>query len=397
MILLYRGEEMLSDLGKRMLVITARRGYTGADREVFFHFIRGIRYSEMEKEVQALEREGLISIEWVGPSNFTVSITAEGVEVVKAIEEGVWHKSLEALEQLNKGKHHERSILEERGEHSYHMKDKTKIQEVGNLPSDIVQTLDRQIIEERQAAYEEENGQGIGVPATNTMEEQGTFEGEEDVVERRIEGEIDHSDSGEGEEIYLNVGEEAYEDRIEQTDKSLIKRRVKEKRISGEFDTPDFDDKDAIPLEENFNGINVIDDKITEYQYSGSPSEGEYHEAQSEEPEYIEEGMEEEISEEPVYDREEVEMAQPNESEFDDISNLDLYKQIVDAISLEKSQSQGEGSNISVSEVACAWEDDFPCPLKVNSKGSKKTIITPNHCMVCQLVQIKKILKEGQD
>jgi hypothetical protein len=47
---------MLSDLGKHMLLITARRGYTGADREVFFHFIRGIRYVEMEKEVTALER-----------------------------------------------------------------------------------------------------------------------------------------------------------------------------------------------------------------------------------------------------------------------------------------------------------------------------------------------------
>jgi hypothetical protein len=387
---------MLSDLGKRMLVITARRGYTGADREVFFHFIRGIRYSEMEKEVQALERQGLITIEWVGPSNFTVSITAHGVEVAKAIEEGVWHKSLEALEQMHKGKHSERSILEERGEHSYRMKDKTKVLEVGDLPSDIVQTLDRQIMEERMAAYEEKYGTGVGVPATKGIKE-GDYKVEEKIVERRIEGEMDYSDSGEGEEIYLKVGEGSYEDRIEQTDESLIRKRVQEKRIEGELDTPDFDDKDAIPMAENFDGINVIDDKVSEYDYPGPPSEGEYQQAEEEVPEYIEEEKEEEEEEmeDPGYDREEVQMAQSNEN--DDVTDSDLYKQIVDVISNEDPSVQGENSNIADSKFMCSWEDDFPCPLKVNRDGSEELIITPNHCMVCQLLQIKKILKERQD
>ncbi len=242
---------MLSDLGKRMLIITARRGYTGADREVFFHFIRGVRYSEMEKEVKALEREGLITIEWVGPSNFTVSITVHGVEVAREIEEGVWHKSVEALEQRGKKEHHERSILEEKGEHSYLIKDKIKVEEVGALPSDIMQTLDDQIIAERQAAYEEEYGPGVGVPATEFMDGDGDYKGEEEVVERRIEGELDYSDSEEGEEIYLNTGEGSSEDRIAQDKNSRIKRRVKERRISGELDTPDFDEEDAIPLEDN--------------------------------------------------------------------------------------------------------------------------------------------------
>jgi hypothetical protein len=392
---------MLSDLGKRMLVITARRGYTGADREIFFHFIRGIRYSEMEKEVQALEREGLISIEWVGPSNFTVSITAEGVEVAKAIEEGVWHKSLEALEQMHKEKHPQRSILEERGEHSYRMKDKTKVQEVGNLPSDIMQTLDRQIMEERQAAYEEENGQGVGVPATGIMEEEGAVQGEEDIVERRIEGEIDYTDSGEGEEVYLKVGEGSYEDRIEQNDKSLIKKRVREKRIEGELDTPDFDDNDSIPIEENMDGIGIIDDKISEYDYSGPPSEGEYEQIEEEVPEYIEEEIEQEVQEDipddPVYEREVVQMAQQNDREDEEISDTDLYKQIVDTISMEDSPSGSGDSDISVSNLMCNWEDDFPCPLKINSEDPKEITITPQHCMVCQLVQIKKILKEKQD
>jgi hypothetical protein len=236
----------------------------------------------MEKEVQSLEREGLISIEWVGPSNFTVSITAEGVEVARAIEEGVWHKSLEALEQFGKDKHHERSILEEKGEHSYLIKDKTKVEEVGALPTDIMQTLDERIIAERQATYEEKYVSGVGVPATEILEENGDYEGEEEVVERRIEGEIDYSDSGEGEEIYLQVGEGSSEDRIVQNKKSRIKKRVKERRISGELDTPDFDDEDAIPLEENNENITQIDDGITEYQSTDPPSEGEYNEISQE-------------------------------------------------------------------------------------------------------------------
>jgi hypothetical protein len=389
---------MLSDLGKRMLVITARRGYTGADREVFFHFIRGIRYSEMEKEVQALERQGLITIEWVGPSNFTVSITAHGVEVAKAIEEGVWHKSLEALEQMDKGKHHERSILEERGEHSYHVKDKTRVLEVGDLPSDIVQTLDRQIIKERQAAYKAENGSGVGVPGKRINDDESTSEGQEDVVERRIEGELDLSESGEGEEIYLKVGEGAYESRIEQSDKSLIKKRVKERRIEGEFDTPDFDDEDALAFEDNIDNINFIDDKISEYNYSGPPSEGEYEQVEEEIPEYIEEEVEEEEEEmdDPGYDREEVQMALSNNRKRDDDKDSDLYKQIADVISKENPSSPVD-SNVADVKLMCSWEDDFPCPLKVNHDGSKELVITPNHCMVCQLLQIKKLLKERQD
>ncbi len=391
---------MLSDLGKRMLVITARRGYTGADREVFFHFIRGIRYSEMEKEVQALERQGLITIEWVGPSNFTVSITAHGVEVAKAIEGGVWHKSLEALEQMDKDKHRERSILEERGEHSYHMKDKTKVLEVGDLPSDIVQTLDRQIMKKRQATYESKYGTGVGVPGTRINDDKSTSKGQEDVVERRIEGELDYSESQAGEEIYLKVGEGAYEGRIVQSDKSLIKKRVKERRIEGELDTPDFDDEEALALEDNIDNINVIDDKISEYNYSGPPSEGEYEQVGEEFPEDVEEGIEEEVEEEfdePGYDREEVQMAPMNRPENDDLSDNDLYKQIADVISKEKGTVENGESNIADPRFICSWEDDFPCPLKVNHDGTEELIISPNHCMVCQLLQIKKILKERQD
>jgi len=333
----------------------------------------------MEKEVKALEREGLITIEWVGPSNFTVSITVHGVEVVKEIEEGVWHKSVEALQMQGKEKHNERSILEEKGEHSYLIKDKTKVEEVGALPSDIMQTLDEQIIAERQAAYEEEYEGGVGVPVTDIMDGEGDYEGEEEVVERRIEGELDYSDSEEGEEIYLNVGEDTSENRIVQDNKSRIKRRVKERRISGELDSPDFDDEDAIPLEENEENTTLIDDGISEYHPTGSPSEGEYNEISSE--------IEEEV------------MQASDESELEDLSNLDLYKQIVDSISLdtprttEGGESQQEGAN----ELLCIWESERYCPLKMKKDAGKQLNVTPNHCTVCQLIEIKKILKERED
>jgi hypothetical protein len=396
--IMYWGEEMLSDLGQRMLLITARRGYTGADREVFFHFIRGIRYKEMEKEVMSLEREGLISIEWVGPSNFTVSITAKGVEVANTIDEGVWHKSLEALEQMDGKKHHERSILEEEGEHSYFIKDKTKIEEVGALPSDIMQTLDDQIIAEREASNEVVVG--VGVPAAREDEEGISYEGEEEVVERRIEGELEYSESEDGREIYIEVGDGANEDRIAASRATRVKRRVKERRISGEMDTPDFDDEEALAYEEEMDDNIPIEDNIHEYQPQ-SQSDGNYSmvsEKVSEDtlPEIEPEDEYEEQDESSYYEGEAEEEQSPKIDTYEDISNIDLYKQIVDAISLDKPRPSDEDTAalFASDDVFCAWEPERNCPLKSNENNEGPLTPTFEYCVVCQLVEIKHLLKK---
>jgi hypothetical protein len=353
----------------------------------------------MEKEVTALEREGLISIEWVGPSNFTVSITAKGVKEAKSIEEGVWHKSEDALEQLRTKNHHERSILEEDGEHSYFVKDKTKIEEVGALPTDIMQTLDEQIIAERRASSDE-IVTGVGVPAGRTDKERILYEGKEEVVERRIEGELDYFESEDGREIYIEVGEGEQEDRIAASKSTKVKRRVKERRISGEMGTPDFDDEDALAMEEETDNNKQIDDNIHEYQPQ-IQSVGNYSmvsERVSEEiPQEIDTEDEEEEQNEPRFLHGEVNITPSSKVDsIDDTSNTDLYKRIVDTISMNKPLSKNTEtiSRVTSDKLFCAWEPDRNCPLKMNKENDEGLTPTFEYCVVCQLVEIKNQLKK---
>jgi hypothetical protein len=385
-----------------MLLITARRGYTGADREVFFHFIRGIRYLEMEKEVMALEREGLISIEWVGHSNFTVSITAKGVKEARSIEEGVWHKSEDSLEQLRNKNHHERSILEEEGEHSYFIKDKNKIEEVGAIPTDIMQTLDEQIIAERRASSDEIVA-GVGIPAGREEEEGILYEGEEEAVERRIEGELEYSESEDGREIYIEVGEGVDEDRIATSKSTNVKRRVKERRISGDVDTPDFDDEEALAIGEEMDDSKDIDHNIREYQLRAI-GKGNYSmvpEDVSEEvlPEIETEDFGEEQNRSEFMQSEAENMPAYETDSTDDISNIELYKQIVDAISLDKPPSyyHDTASLTASDKLFCAWEPERNCPLKMKKGNEKPLTPTFEYCVVCQLVEIKRHLKKQID
>jgi hypothetical protein len=389
---------MLSDLGQRILLITARRGYTGADREVFFHFLRGIKYKEMEKEVLALENEDLISIEWVGPSNFTVSITAKGVEMAKSMEEGVWHKSVEALEQLGRENHHQRSILEEEGEHTYIMEDKFGVEEVGALPTDILDTLDDQIRSERTSASDSVLD-GVGVPAVDQNQEGEEIDGEGEVVERRISGELDTYESEDGREIYLELGEGVSEDRIATTRASHVKKRVKERRISGELDTPDFDDEDALPMEENIDHYNEMVDSISEYQLSSVKNDGKYSmipEKMEEEapPESVEEELEEETEEAQM----EQEIVYEEEAPLVE-SEDEIYNQIVETISLDRPDPEPkENVTMEVSDkLICTWETYRYCPLKMKNKDKKKFKVTPSQCTVCQLVEIKQLLKKRID
>jgi hypothetical protein len=377
-----------------MLLITARRGYTGADREVFFHFIRGIKYKDMEKEVLALERQGLISIEWVGPSNFTVSITAKGVEMAKSLEEGVWHKSVEALEQLGRENHHERSILEEKGEHTYILEDKFGVEEVGTLPEDIIDTLDDQIRSEREVSPDSVLD-GVGVPAVDENEEAVAGEGDGEVVERRISGEMDTYESEDGREIYLEVGEGVHEDRIAASKASSIKKRVKERRISGELDTPDFDDEDALPMEDNTDHYNEMVDSISEYQLSSIKNDGEY----SMIPEKIEEEvpLEEEIEEDIDDGQMEQEAVYHEETTIED-KDEGIYNQLVDTISQNKPITRDNDVAMELShELICIWETYRYCPLKMKNRDKKKYKVSTGQCTVCQLVEIKQLLKKQVD
>ena len=73
----------MEDLDWRVLSLTAKRGLIGATREDFFREIRGVAYEELERGILALEKEGYVSVEWVGESKFLITITDKGSAEVK--------------------------------------------------------------------------------------------------------------------------------------------------------------------------------------------------------------------------------------------------------------------------------------------------------------------------
>jgi hypothetical protein len=197
---------VVSDLGKKMLLIVAKRGFTGASREVFFHHIRGIRYAHLEKEVLSLEREGLITIEWVGPSNFTVFITKKGVEIATKYQKNIWHKSTAALEKLQQTKPEGASIHTKKVGYTNMIDKKLGVAEVGAISEDITKKIDDHIRAERAAASDEPSQpepepQFVGVIASREEQEEVKLGEEKDVVEKRISGEIESAAPEEGKKI----------------------------------------------------------------------------------------------------------------------------------------------------------------------------------------------------
>ncbi len=66
------------DLRRKVLLMVARRGRLGVSRSDFFETLRGVSYSELERELEGLERQGMLTIRWRDAADFTVEITALG-------------------------------------------------------------------------------------------------------------------------------------------------------------------------------------------------------------------------------------------------------------------------------------------------------------------------------
>ncbi|UCG68150.1 MAG: hypothetical protein JSV09_10015 [Thermoplasmata archaeon] len=362
---------MTTELGKRLLFIVAKRGYTGADREVFFHYIRGIKYERLEREVLALEREGLITIEWVGPSNFTVSITRDGAEFVKSFSQDIWRKSTEALKQLDRAKHKEKEIHIEKVGYSKMLGQKMHVEEVGELSHDIFEKLDEHVKADRDGSSEEAAPAVVAVPAVQEVLEHEGVAMDKDVVERRISGVINEEEEEGGEMVESFqeplVIEGDSEDRIAVDSVTSLEKRTKEKRISG-------------VVEEN-----ALDEETKEVEQKESPS------PPSEESETVSSPMADVLSEED--------------------SPLDFYQQIEAAIALggpldtdeliieeeeevkEDEKTMNEPST-NPTKTRCLWERDRECPILKNKEPETDFTLTPNHCTVCQLIEIKNLLKK---
>ncbi|HYM39279.1 MAG TPA: Rab family GTPase [Thermoplasmata archaeon] len=67
-------------LRDKILLLLAKRGTLGLKKAQFFEILRGVDFDELQREMAALERDGLIVIAWHGPGDFTATITNRGVE-----------------------------------------------------------------------------------------------------------------------------------------------------------------------------------------------------------------------------------------------------------------------------------------------------------------------------
>src|SRR5574340_871809 len=70
-------------LREKILLLLAKRGTLGLKKSQFFEILRGVSYDELQRELDQMERDGLIVLGWHGPAEFTATITGRGVEASK--------------------------------------------------------------------------------------------------------------------------------------------------------------------------------------------------------------------------------------------------------------------------------------------------------------------------
>jgi small GTP-binding protein len=65
-------------LRSKILTLLAKRGPIGLRKQQFLEILRGIAYDELMQELSSLEREGLVTVAWQGPTDFSAQITPLG-------------------------------------------------------------------------------------------------------------------------------------------------------------------------------------------------------------------------------------------------------------------------------------------------------------------------------
>lgn len=72
-----------SGLRERVLLLLAKRGAVGLKRNQFSEILRGVDLNELRSELARLESEGLLTLSWHGPADFTAIITLRGINATK--------------------------------------------------------------------------------------------------------------------------------------------------------------------------------------------------------------------------------------------------------------------------------------------------------------------------
>lgn len=73
-------------LREKLLLLLTKRGTMGLKKTQFFEILKGVNYDDLGAELARLEREGLVTLSWHGPADFTAQITPRGVDASRAAE-----------------------------------------------------------------------------------------------------------------------------------------------------------------------------------------------------------------------------------------------------------------------------------------------------------------------
>ena len=74
-------------LKERLLAYLVKRGGFGSTKTDIFQVFKGVGYDDMNRELNELERDGLLTIDWRGPGDFAVFATREAERVIKSWKE----------------------------------------------------------------------------------------------------------------------------------------------------------------------------------------------------------------------------------------------------------------------------------------------------------------------
>lgn len=73
-------------LREKILVLLAKRAGLGLTKVQFFEIVRGVAYDDLARELQRLEAEGLVTIMWKGPADFSAAITPQGIDASREVD-----------------------------------------------------------------------------------------------------------------------------------------------------------------------------------------------------------------------------------------------------------------------------------------------------------------------
>jgi small GTP-binding protein len=70
-------------LRDKVLTLLMKRGTIGLKKNQFLEILRGVIFEDLVQELNRLEGEGLLTLAWHGPSDFTAQITPKGVDAAR--------------------------------------------------------------------------------------------------------------------------------------------------------------------------------------------------------------------------------------------------------------------------------------------------------------------------